>query len=258
MRRPLTLLLALCALTAMVAASIAVAAKPTVVRAGNVMMKFNGGVTPKKLPRKRMAPITLQASGNISTLNGTHPPAASQIRIDFDKNGRTNARGLPVCKPGKLQARTTKAAKRACPKAIVGSGNTSVQVQFPESAPFTAKGPLVLFNGGVRGGKTKMFIHAYVSVPAPTAIVTSVNITKIRKGRYGTRADARIPVIAGGSGSVTSFNLKVHRKFRRGGKRQSYLVARCASGRFFADATAVFRGGPRVRGTIVRPCRPRG
>jgi hypothetical protein len=258
MRRPLTLILALCAITAMVAASIATAAKPTVVRAGNVVIKFNGGVTPKKLPRRKMAPITLNASGKISTVDGKHPPAAQQIRIDFDKNGSTNAKGLPVCKPGKLEARTTAAAKKACPKAIVGSGSTAVEVEFAESAPFTAKGPLVLFNGGVKGGKTMMFIHAYVSVPAPTAIVTPVKITKIRKGRYGTRADARIPVIAGGSGSVTSFNLKVRRNFRRGGKKQSYLTARCANGRFFADATAVFKGGPRLRGTVVRPCTPRG
>jgi hypothetical protein len=163
-----------------------------------------------------------------------------------------------VCRSGKLQARPTRAAKRACPKAIVGSGGTKVQVQFPESAPFTASGPLVLFNGGVKGGTTTMFIHAYVSVPAPTAIVTPVKITKIRKGRYGTRAVARIPVIAGGSGSVTQFNLKVQRKFRRGGRPQSYLKARCNGSRFFANATVAFKGGPRVRGTVIRPCSVRG
>lgn len=258
MRRSLIFILALSAIAAMVVASVAVAAKPTVVTAGNLVLKLNGGVTPKKLPRKRMAPIKLNVQGNISTRDGSHPPAAQTITVDFDKNGTINAKGLPVCKAGRLQARTTAAAKKACPKAIVGGGSTAVQVQFAESNPFTAKGPLVLFNGGVRGGKTKMFIHAYVNVPAPTAIVTTVTITKRRSGRYGTRAVAKIPVIAGGAGSVTDFRLNVKRNFKRGGKKQSYLVARCANGRFFADATAVFKGGPRISGTVVRPCTPKG
>jgi hypothetical protein len=254
----MTFILALCAIVAMAAASIAVAAKPTVVRAGNLVLKLNGGVTPKKLPKRKMAPITLNVQGNIGTVDGKHPPAASTITVDFDKNGTINAKGLPVCKSGQLQARTTAAAKKACPKAIVGSGSTAVEVEFAESAPFTAKGPLVLFNGGVKGGKTKMFIHAYVNVPAPTAIVTNVTVTKKRSGKYGTRAVAKIPVIAGGSGSVLDFKLKVQRKFKRGGKKQSYLSARCATGKFFAKAKAQFRGGPTVQGTVVRPCTPKG
>lgn len=257
MRRSLTMTLALCAIVAMAAASLAVAAKPTVVRAGNLVLKINGGVTPKKLPRNKMAPITLSVQGNISTTDGKHPPAAQTITVDFDKNGDINAKGLAACKSGQLQARTTAAAKKACPKAIVGSGSTAVEVEFAEQAPFTAKGPLVLFNGGVKGGKTIMFIHAYVNVPAPTAIVTQVTITKTG-GKYGTRAVAKIPVIAGGSGSVLDFKLKVSKKFNSGGKKQSYLTARCKTGKFFAKAKAQFKGGPTVQGTVVRPCTPKG
>ncbi|HSK49046.1 MAG TPA: hypothetical protein VK889_00980, partial [Solirubrobacterales bacterium] len=124
--------------------------------------------------------------------------------------------------------------------------------------PFFATGPLVLFNGGVRGGTTTMYIHAYVNVPAPTALITTVKIKKVRKGRYGTRAIARIPVIAGGSGSVTRFAMKIQRTFQFRGKRQSYLLAKCANGRFFAEGDIAFRGGPRISGTVVRPCRSKG
>jgi hypothetical protein len=193
-------------------------------------------------------------SAGIGTVDGSHPPAARTATIDFDRNGTINSRGLPSCRAGKLQARTTAAARAACRNAIVGSGTTKVEVEFAEQAPFTASGPLVLFNGGVRGGKTTMFIHAYVSVPAPTAIVTTVVVKRRRDGRFGTRAVARIPSIAGGSGSVTSFSLKIRRSFSHRGKRRSYLTARCATGRFFARADVAFRGGPRVRGTVVRPC----
>ncbi len=237
---------------------LATAAKPTVVRAGNVVLKLNGGVTPKALPRNRPAPIALRISGNISTSDRSHPPAAKQVIADFDKHGTVNARGLATCRAGKLQARSTKAAKRACPKAIVGSGKTTVQVTFPEQAPFSSTGPLVLFNGGVRSGVTTIYIHAYVNVPAPTAIVTVVKIKRVSKGRFGTRAIARIPKIAGGYGSVTRFAMAIKRNFRFRGRSRSYLTARCANGRFFAHADVAFAGGLRFGGTVVRACRGRG
>lgn len=233
-------------------------AKPTVVRAGNLVLKLNGGVAPKALPKKKMAPVALRISGNISTVDGSHPPAARTIIADFDKHGRVNARGLTVCRSGQLQSRNTGAAKKACPKAIVGSGKTTVRVQFPEQRPFYASGPLVLFNGGVRGKVTTMFIHAYVSVPAPTAIVTKVKIKQVRKGRFGTRAIATVPKIAGGSGSVTRFAMKIQRNFRYKGKKQAYLLARCANGRFFAKGNVAFSDGTRVTGTVIRGCRSKG
>ena len=248
---------ALAILAALALTGSAFAEKATVVRAGNLVLTMNGGVTPKKLPKGKLAPITLNASGSIATVDGSHPPATKKVTIDFDKHGTINARGLTVCRSGQLQSRTTRAAKKACPKAIVGSGSTTVEVQFPESKPFTASGPLVLFNGGVRGGVTTMYIHAYVNVPAPTAIVTVVKVKKIHKGPYGTRAIASIPKIAGGSGSLIRFNLKVHRIFQYKGKRQSYLVARCGNGRFRAHATLQTSDGSRIAGSILRRCQAR-
>lgn len=257
MRRVPFAALALAGALAVFVVGFAAAEKPTVVRAGNLVLRINGGVTPKALPRNRLAPITLHASGNIDTTDGTQPPALKEVTIDFDKHGTVNAKGLPVCQPGKLQATDTQHAKEACKGAIVGTGKTRVRVAFPEQAPFESSGPLVLFNGGVHGGVTTMFIHAYVDVPAPTAIVTRVRITKIHKGRYGTRAVATVPVIAGGSGSVIQFNLAVHRLFKRHGKKQSYLLARCANGHFFAHAVARYRNGPTMAGNVVRACSPR-
>jgi hypothetical protein len=245
-------------LVGVITVGIATAAKPTVIRAGNLVVKLNGGVAPKRLPKKKMAPIALRISGNIATTDGSQPPAARTIIADFDRNGTVNARGLATCRSGQLQSRNTAAAKAACRRAIVGNGKTTVRVQFPEQRPFYATGPLVLFNGGVHGRVTKMYIHAYVSVPTPTAIVTQVKIRRIHKGRYGTRAIATIPKIAGGSGSVTRFAMKIQRTFKFKGKRRSYLVARCADGRFQAHGSVAFASGPRLSGTVVRGCRSRG
>ena len=67
---------------------------------------------------------------------------------------------------------------------------------------------MIAFNGGVQGGTTTLLIHAYVSVPAPTAVIAKVKITRIDRGRFGIHADATVPEIAGGAGSVTGFNLR--------------------------------------------------
>jgi hypothetical protein len=255
---------AICALAVFIAlliAGIATASaseKPTVVRAGNLVLTINGSVTPKALPKSTFAPITLNVSGGIATTDGSQPPALKEVIVDTDKNGQINAAGLATCASSKLQATDTKHAEAACPAAIVGSGKTTVRVAFPESTPFNATGPLVVFNGGVKGGTTTLYIHAYVNVPAPTALVTTVKISKEHKGRYGLHSVASVPVIAGGSGSVTNFSLKINKTFTYKGKKQSYLEAKCPDGHFNAEADAIFRNGTSIKGAVVRTCKSKG
>jgi hypothetical protein len=258
MRKHLMLTLALGALIALSVAGIAAAEKATVVRAGNLILTVNGGFTPKALSKTTQTPISLNVSGKIATADGTHPPAVESIVVETDKNGAVNAKGLAACTSGALQSRDTKAAEKACPDSIVGKGNTEVEVEFPEQAPFTAKGPLVAFNGGVKGNTTTLLVHAYVAVPTPTAIVTTVKISKVHNGRYGLKSIATIPKIAGGSGSATAFSLNINRKFTYKGKQVSYLTAKCPDGHLDAKATAIFKGGTRATGSIVRKCTPKG
>lgn len=35
-----------------------------------------------------------------------------------------------------------------------------------------------------------MYIHAYITVPVPSAVVTTLTIQEVRKGRYGLNAVA--------------------------------------------------------------------
>ena len=260
MRKRLTLTFALGSLVAFAAASVALAGseKPTIVEAGNVILTLNGGVSPTTLPKNSFAPITLHVSGQIATKDGSQPPALREVIVDTDKNGEVNPKGLPTCTAPKITATNTQTAEAACRSAIVGKGKTTVRVAFPESTPFDATGPLVVFNGGEKGGTTTLYIHAYVSVPTPTAIVTTVKIKKEHRGRYGLRSIATIPTIAGGSGSVTSFELTIGKTFTYKGKKQSYLQAKCASGSFAAEADSIFADGTEAKGSIVRPCKARG
>ena len=231
-------------------------AKPEVVRVGNLFLRDNGGISPSALPRHEQAPISANLNGRIGTTDGSHPPAIAAVIADFDKTIQVNAKGLPVCKEGQLTARSTVDAKKACPDAIVGSGEGEVEVAFPEQTPFTAKGPIVLFNGGVHGGTMLLFIHAYVAVPAPTAVVATVKITHIHRGHFGLHTVTRIPAIAGGAGSVTKFKITIGRKFTYRGEKESYLTASCPTGLYYAEGKVQFTDGPTLKITHALPCTP--
>jgi hypothetical protein len=259
MRKRLMSILALGTVVAVVVGGVAVAKKypDTVIKAGNLVLTVNGGFTPTALSKTKPTPITLTVSGKIATVDGKHAPALKEVLIETDKNGSINAKGLPVCTSGKLQAQDTDAAKAACPTAIVGEGNTDAEVEFPEQAPFIAHSKLIAFNGGVQGGKTTIYIHAFFSAPVNGAIVTTVKVSKIHNGRYGLKSIATIPKIAGGYGSVKSFNLNIGRNFTYKGKKQSYLGLKCTDGKILAHATGVFSDGNKLTGDFVRACTPK-
>jgi len=258
--RRLTLTLFAAALLALTVVSLALAKneKPIVVTVGNLRLTANGNFSPTLLPKNELAPITLNLSGKIETLDHTHPPAIQEVIVETDKNGSINAKGLPVCSSGKLQAQTTAKARGICGSAIVGEGTTSVEVAFPEQRPFIIKSELLVFNGGLSGGKTKVFVHAYLSSPVSAAVVVPVTVSKIHHGRYGLKTVAKVPKIAGGYGSPLSFSLKVGRKFTFKGKKQSYLLAKCPDGHLQAKGVGIFSGNLRLAGSLVRSCTPKG
>src|SRR6476469_1167244 len=248
MRKRLITTLALGAALAVAVAGIATAEKPTIVKAGNLQVTLNGGFTPKALTKTKPTPIALNVSGTIQTADGSHIPAVKEIIVETDKNGSIDVKGLPVCTSGKLQAQDTAAAEKICKDAIIGSGKTNVEVEFPEQAPFIAKSKLLAFNGGTSGGKTTIYIHAYLSSPVSAAVVTTVKISKIHNGRYGTKSVASIPKIAGGYGSAKEFELT----FDRGFKNTPFLFANCPDGHLNAKATSVFSDGTKLIGTFTR------
>lgn len=223
---------------------------------GDLVVHDNGGISPRKLPRHEAAPITALLDARVGTKDGAHPPAATSLSIDFDKTLHVNTTGLPACKKGQLLARSTAEARRACGDAIVGSGKGEVEVEFDEQPPFTATGPLLAFNGGTHNGKTLLFVHTYIDVPTPTAVVVETVITKIHRGHYGMHSLTTIPRIAGGAGSVTAFELRLGRRFTYRGRERSYLAASCPTGHYFVEGHALFGDGTRVHLTHVLPCTP--
>lgn len=224
-------------------------AKPQKVVVGNIEVEYDGGFSPKAMPKNKLTPISFFLWSKIRTLDGKHPPAIKEFKLEGDKNVQIDVKGVPTCTSGQLQSQTTAAARKVCGPAIVGSGTTEVEVQFPEQPPIDVKSELLAFNGGFKGGVTTLYIHAYLTAPVTAAIVTTVKIKKVKKGRYGTESTALVPKIAGGAGSVTYFKLK----FEKG-----ILFGKCPDGKLQAHGTAVFADNTKASATVIRPCTPKG
>lgn len=254
MRKHLLLTTVLGALIALSVAGVAIAAKDTIVKAGDLEVVIDGssGVTPKALSKTKYTPIAFTAAGSIKSLNAAEPqpPALKEVLLDT-KNAAVNVKGYPTCSSGQLQSRDTKSVEAACKSAIIGKGTTTVSVKFPEQPPIPANSPLLVFNGGSSGGTTTFYIHAYLTQPIVTAIVTTV---KIKKAGSGLKTVTTVPKIAGGNGAVKSFSLKIDKKFTYKGKKVSVLSAKCVGGKITADVQAKFYNGPAVKAKVLRTC----
>ena len=252
---------AIVVLGALVAVAVANAAggeQPVKVEVGNLVITANGGLSPKALSKTKLTPVTFKASGTVATKDGTHPPAVKEVIVEGDKNVAVTTVGYPKCTSGKLQAQDTAHAEKLCKTAIIGEGTTDVEIAFPESKPIPVSSKLLVFNGGTSGGVTTYYIHAYITVPIPAAIVTTVKIKKIHHGRYGLEAVASIPKIAGGQGSVTSFSLGINKTYTYKGKKMSVISAKCTDGKFQANVIAKFADGTKAEAEIIRTCTPKG
>ena len=264
MRRKLMLALAVAAVLSLGVAAIA-SAVSTTLRAGNLVVTFGGSTSPKALPKTKYAPVTTNVFGKIKTSDGTHPSAFREIVVDFDKDAKVNVKGLPACKGGQLEARNTTAAKQACGSSVVGSGSGHIEISFPEQKPIPVTAPITVFNGGEKGGKITLYIHTFITVPVPSAVVTTVTIQ--RKGS-GLHTISKIPVIAGGSGSVLDFSFKVGKTYNYKGKKVSYLEAKCPDGVFKVNSPkAIFKNEAQtpgvaatttLKGSLAVPCTPKG
>lgn len=264
MRKKLITALALAAVLSLGVAA-AASAISTTVHVGNLIGTFGGTTSPKALPKTKYAPVTTKIFGKITTSDGTHPSALREALVDIDKDVKINVKGYPVCPEKELEQRTSALAKKICGKALLGEGHADAEIAFPEQKPIEIPSPLLVFNGGESGGKVRLYIHTYITVPVPTAIISKVTIT--RKGT-GIESVTKIPVIAGGSGSAMDFNFKLGKTFSYKGKKIGYFEAKCPDGVFKVKVPKlVFMNEAHepgaaaqtvLKSSLAVPCTPKG
>jgi hypothetical protein len=241
----------------------ATAARGELAQEGNLIVSFDGGISPHALPRKGTAPVAVEVATAIKASDGSDPPPQlREITIAINREGRIFDRGLPTCRLHDIQPSTMASAREICGGAIVGSGRVNVRVQIPDQTPFDFRGPLLVFNAKRVNGKRRLLAQVYGSRP-PSSFVLTFRISS-RGGRFGTVIKTRLPKEAKRWAYVTEFEMRLRRIYTYGGRRHSYISAGCSAPNGypgalypFAKGTFEFAGGRAVSSTLIRDCKVR-
>lgn len=257
MRKRPSSILVLGLVMALACAGMASAFKTSIPLPRGPEVAVNGGFKPTKLPKGKLAPAHFDLSGTIGMPDGSRPPAMEQLIVEADKDVTIDAKGLATCNPLRIEATNASAVPGGCKTARVGRGTLEFEVAPPEVTPFAVKGRVAAFNRGVRGGVTTILVHGYLSSPVSTGVAIWVKASKRRRGPFGTRWVATIPSIAGGTASLTKFELELFRLFTYKGRRRSYLLAKCPDGELLTHTEWTFDESTKLAASILQPCTPR-
>jgi len=240
----------LCCVLALALAASA-AGQGALVRVNGLILRADGDVEPHALSRRQFTPINFQGYFDISAQGGGQPAALEEAVIDFDRDGRLSAGGLPVCGAAQIANAGPAEARKICPGAIVGSGTVEVQV-----GSATSSSVLTLFNGQPQEGNPSVILHARFDAAAGQVLAMVVPIER-RPGAFRYRATLKLPPIAAGLGTVTRVQVKVGRRFTAGGQRRSYVSARCSDGILQTHGRFTFSDGTIIDGSVEKACTPR-
>jgi len=229
---------------------------------GEVIASLDGGVSPRRLPRDRPAPVTVRLEGGLRTADGSQLPRVTSVELGLPPQGILNTRGLPTCTVRRLRNRKSPAALATCRPALVGHGRLEAEVALPGQAPFSVDARLLVFNGRLPGGRHAILLHAYAVRP-PTVVVLPL-VSRRRGGRFPTALVGRVPRALGPWPRIAHFEMTIGRSYNYGGRRRSFLSASCpipprftAGFLSFASATYTLVDGRSLAVEIVRSCRGR-
>jgi hypothetical protein len=226
---------------------------------GEVIVSLDGGLSPDKLPRDRLAPLGINLSGDIRTADGSLLPRVTRIEIGLPVEGAVSTRGLPSCPAGRLQNAKPPQALAVCGGALIGHGTLTAKVFLPEQGPFEIHARLLLFNSrvdGVRGVVLEAYSHS------PPIVVVLPFTLRHRPGTFGRVLVADLPKDLGPRPRLASFEMTLSRRYRYRGRTRSYLNASCPipprlTAGFFtlARANYTLSDGRQIAVEITRGCR---
>lgn len=212
--------------------------------AAEVEAKFDATFKPTRLSQSKRTPLSPWVSLSFKTSDGTYPPALKEFEIEEDRHLRLNLKGVPVCPPGNVDEPPM---KQRCKKALVGSGEMDTLIHFPEAIPILVRSEVTVYNAGLRDGVRTLLMDAFITVPTPAEIVTTVKVKHSELGRYGLKLVGSVPKIAGGSGSVTRLAFRFHK---------GIFTATCPADRQLdTHFNTTFAEGTRIAGEAVRACK---
>jgi len=215
---------------------------------------------PYKLPRDKPAPIAVFIAGHLQATTGGVPPQLQKLKIQVNKHGLLQSKGLPVCRIPEVQPASTQRALLNCQDALIGSGQFWANIVLPDQGAYRTQGRLLVFNGR-EGGKPVILTHIYTSHPFNSSFVIPFAMRHIAKGPYGTELEASLPQALGSWGYLDRIKLTLRRKYPYKGAQLSYFNAACPAIKGakrasfpLALATFSFAGRPSLSATVNKTC----
>lgn len=231
------------------------AAGTALIEVEGLVFRADGAFEPRKLPQKRFAPIDFEGFVSLEGRKAVAPPALERAVVDFDHDGRIASGGLPRCAPARIAGLSTQQARRACRGAIIGDGKIEAVILLA-GGPVRVSSKLSIFNGPRLGGRPSALLHARTEVPLTQTYAIVVPIARIR-GDFRYRVSLDVPPLAAGLGRITGIEIRVGRRYRAGGKRRSYLAARCSDSILRTRGDFRFADGTVIHGAIEKFCAQR-
>jgi hypothetical protein len=194
--------------------------------ATTVTLSQSDGIAPKKLPKKKYKPGSLNVVVDSNYPEGETPVAVTHTQIDFDDDGKITTRGLPICN-APLAGTTTDQARQACRSSFIGRGR-ALAIPPGGTEPITAT--VSAFNGPKQGGNPTILLHSDARPALPITLLLQGRINP--RGGSGSDYGARltVPVDVPPGTILTRFETTVEKKWRHRGRQMSYITARCNDG----------------------------
>ena len=228
-------------------------ANAALVKVGNLVLKADGGFKPEALPRHSYAPIDFRGHADIVNTDGGPPTQLQEVQLDFDRDGKLETKGIPVCPLNRIAHSNTGQARRKCANSIVGTGHVGATFFFL-GLPIQARVKATLFNGPRVNGNPSVIGHAYTTIPAPRTYTLTIPIERLH-GDYSYRATIDVPKIAAG-GILTHIDGRIGKRYVFHGRKLSYVSARCTTGILRTHGHFLFVDGTIIDGSLEKPCTP--
>lgn len=174
------------------------------------------------------------------------PPALREIVLQLNRGVVISGAGLPTCRRASFAGHDVEAVEKICGDAVVGGGTSLFAYTGPPIGPIPASlKSLVIVNGGVQHGTTKLYAVAPFS-PTTSAVVTMPIKVKWVRGS-GTRMTIAVPRPSGSRGPLTNLSITFSQE-------RAIVTARCLRGGFLLEAEERFVDGTMLKGSVERDC----
>jgi hypothetical protein len=228
-------------------------------------LRIEASATPSKQDKKVRGPVNVYFESNdthsggfncspLTTACYAFPPSI-QARVLFPTDYKFDPGNLPDCNLASLVGRGTAAARAACPKSIVGTGqNTQV---FNDGRRL--QGTITAFNGQPSGGNPSMYLH--IEFPG---VETKPILNGVISGNV---LNVQIPPVQGSV--IDQFFVTVNgrtvvgkSKAKKGSasaaakpKKKYYLTAKCSKKDWTTSETVTYQNGKQLTDTVPLTCK---